>query len=194
MKQTLVALFALIITQTVYGQSIQKIRKIVQVMPQQTFFLNGGMRATFGGKSRVYYQIDLPKNTVEWYYIFSTSDEQSPNTKSLNLVPQLASLVDPSGGAGIILSAIMCPTGSKSCDIYLMNRDNASAFMNKVDNSGGKFYYSISGSRQNYRNGTIQIRDAIYGTYYLGFKNPSVSTGIAVTFEVAALVEEIVIN
>lgn len=194
MKQLLVFLSLFFSTQTLFGQTIQKIRKVVQIMPEQTFYLNGGMRATFGGKSRTYYKIDLPKNTVEWYYTFSTSEGQSTSPTSLNLVPQLTRLIDPSGTTALLASAIMSPTGSNACDIYLMNRKNADAFLEKVDNLGGKYYYTISGSRENFRNGTVQIRDAVNGTCYLGFKNPSASTGITIAFEVAAIVEETVVN
>ncbi len=173
------------------GQTTQIVRKVVQVMPEQTFYLNGGMRAAFGGKSRTYYKVDLPKNTVEWYYTFSTLESQNSGVHSLKLASQLTRLVDPTGMTAIAVSAIMSPTGSSSCDIYLMDRQNADAFVNKVDNNGGTYTYTISGSRQNYRNGVVQVKDATFGTYYLGFKNPSSSTGIDISFEVAAIVEEI---
>jgi tetratricopeptide (TPR) repeat protein len=194
MKQLLTIVGFFLLTQTALGQTVQRIRKVVQIMPEQTFYLNGGMRATFGGKSRTFYKIDLPKNTVEWYYTFSTSEGQTPSPSSLNLVPQLTRLVDPSGMTALAASAVMTPTGSNTCDIYLMNRQNADAFLEKVDNLGGKYYYTLSGSRENYRSGTVQVKDATYGTYFLGFKNPSASTGITVAFEVAAVVEEAVVN
>jgi tetratricopeptide (TPR) repeat protein len=190
-------LFLFLLASAILGhsQSVKKVRKVVQVLPQQTFYLNGGMRASFGGKSRVYYQVDLPKNTVEWYYIFSTQEGQSTSSASLNLVPQLTRLVDPTGITAVVASAIMCPTGSNSCDIIFMrDRQNAQAFENKVDQNGGTYYYQKSPSRENYRNGTVQISDLVTGTYYLGFRNPSASTGISVTFEVAAIVEETVVD
>lgn len=194
MYKLFIALGFFILTPNVFGQIVQKIRKVVQVMPEQTFYLNGGMRATFGGKSRTYYKIDLPKNTVEWYYTFSTSEGQTSNSAALNLVPQLTRLIDPTGITAIAASAIMTPSGSNVCDIYLMDRQNADVFNKRVNNLGGNFYYTISGSRENYRSGTVQIKDATYGTYYLGFRNPSPNKGITVAFEVAAIVEEITVN
>jgi len=171
-----------------FGQTVSKVRKVVSVMPQQTFYLNGGGRAIFGGKSRTYFQITLPKNTVSWYYTFTT--KEGTKSTALNLVPQLARYFDPSGLTSLSLSAILSPTGSSSCDIYLMDRKNADAFLEKVDNWGGSFSYTISGSRQNFKNGTVEINDKVNGICYLGFKNPSGSTGINITFEVAAIVEE----
>jgi len=171
-----------------FGQTVSKVRKVVSVMPQQTFYLNGGGRAILGGKSRTYFQITLPKNTVSWYYTFTT--KEGTKSTALNLVPQLARYFDPSGLTSLSLSAILSPTGSSSCDIYLMDRKNADAFLEKVDNWGGSFSYTISGSRQNFKNGTVEINDKVNGICYLGFKNPSGSTGINITFEVAAIVEE----
>jgi tetratricopeptide (TPR) repeat protein len=194
MKRLILLTCVFVTTQISFGQTTQKIRKVIQVMPQQTFYLNGGMRATFGGKSRTYYKIDLPENTVEWYYILTTSGGEPESKATLNLIPQLTKLFDPTGITALAASAIIAPTGSNTCAVYLMDRANADAFLEKIDNLGGKYYYTISGSRENFREGTVQVKDAIYGTFYLGFKNPSTSTGITIEFEAAAIVEETVIN
>jgi hypothetical protein len=194
MKTLLMAICTLLLVQFTTGQTLQKIRKVVPVLAQQTFYLNGGVRASFGGKSRTYYAIDLPKNTIEWYYTFTTSEGKPVNSAALNLVPQLTRLIDPTGITALLASAIITPTGSNVCDIYLMDRANVDGFINKVDNDGGHFLYFGSGSRLNYLNGSVQVRDAVNGTLYLGFKNPSETAPVTVSFEVAAIVEETVIN
>jgi tetratricopeptide (TPR) repeat protein len=171
------------------GQTTQRERKAVQVMTPQTFYLNGGTRATFGGKSRTWFNIQLPPNTVEWYYSFSTSKNEN-STTSIGLLSQLANLIDPSGLTSIATSSIFTPTGAGVCDIYLMDRKNADAFMEKVDNFGGSYSYFVTGSRENFKDGTIQINDIKSGILCLGFKNPSASEGIFITFEVVAIVEE----
>ncbi len=71
-----------------------------------------------------------------------------------------------------------------------MDRRNADAFLEKVDNWGGSYNYIPSGSRENFKNGTVQIRDITSGNWCLGFKNPSSTVGISITFEVVAIVEE----
>lgn len=190
MKKKHLFIILLICSIGTFGQTSTKVRKVVSVMPQQTFYLNGGGRALLGGKSRTYFQIPLPKNTISWYYTFTTKEGTS--SSALNLVPQLSKYFDPTGLTSLTLSAILAPTGSSSCDIYLMDRKNADAFLEKVDNWGGSFSYTISGSRQNFKNGTVEINDKVNGVCYLGFKNPSSSTGINITFEVAAIVEETV--
>lgn len=175
------------------AQTVTKTRKVIPILTEQTFYLNGGVRATLGGKSRTYYQVDLPQNTVEWYYIFTTSAGQSTNT-ALNLIPQLTRALDPTGVTGILVTSILSPTGSNTCDIYVMDRKNADAFQSKVDLIGGTYSYNVSGSRENYRNGTVQIKNLLTGTHYIGIKNPSSSSGINIKLEVAAIVEETIVD
>lgn len=173
------------------AQPAKKIRKVVEVMPQQTFYLNGGARSMFGGVSRQVFTIDIPKNTVEWYYSYTTTEGTAPSSASIKLASQLTRLIDPTGLTAIATSAILCPTGSNSCDGFLIgDHQNAQAFINKDDNLGGSFRYYAASSRANFRDGTIQVQGLNNGRYYLGFKNPSASTGVTVAFEVAAIVEE----
>ena len=85
----------LAITSTLsYSQYTKTERTSKTIVQQRSFYLNGGLRASAGGKSRVVIPFDLPKNTIEWYYSFSTSEGTS-GTKNLNLAIQLSSyLVD----------------------------------------------------------------------------------------------------
>jgi tetratricopeptide (TPR) repeat protein len=185
MKQILAILIIMSFTFIVKGQTIRKEQKVVQVMTPQTFYLNGGTRATFGGKSRTWFSIDLPANTVEWYYSYTSTKGQNLSS-SIGLFSQLTRLVDPTGLSAVAATSILTPTGAGVCDIYLMDRDNADKFSRKVDN----FSSDVSGSRENAKNGTVKITDIKSGSWCLGFKNPSATEGISITFEVAAIVEE----
>lgn len=189
MKQIFTILFLTVLTISVNGQTVQKERKVVQVMTPQTFYLNGGTKATFGGKSRTWFNIPLPKNTVEWYYSFTTTKNQN-SSSSVGLLSQLTRLYDPTGMTAIATNAILTPSGAGVCDIYLMDRANSDKFIEKVDNWGGSYSYKVNGSRENYKNGTVQIKDILSGNWCLGFKNPSATEGISITFEVVAIVEE----
>ena len=190
MKQLYTLLLLLFFFGTSQAQTIVRERKTVQVYSPQTFYLNGGNRATFGGKSRVWYNIQLPENTVEWYYSFTTTKGQDP-TESIQLMSQLTRMVDPTGFSAIATNAILTPSGAAVCDLYLMDRPNADKFLEKVDNWGGSYNYLVNGSRLNYKEGTVQVKDAVSGSYCLGFKNPSAVQGITITFEVVAIVEEV---
>lgn len=158
-------------------------------MTPQTFYLNGGTKATFGGKSRTWFNILLPKNTVEWYYSFTTTKNEN-SSSTIGLLSQLTRLYDPTGMTAIATNAILTASGAGVCDIYLMDRVNSDKFTDKVDNLGGTYSYKVNGSRENYKNGTVQIKDILSGNWCLGFKNPSATEGISITFEVVAIIEE----
>src|SRR5262245_55082901 len=124
------------------AQAPKKERKVIPLLTPQTFYLNGGTRAAFGGTSRTWYQITLPPNTVEWYYSLSTTRGPS-SSATLELVPQLSNLLDPTGFTAIAASAIMTPTGAGVCDVRLMDRPNTDAFIQKIDQNGGKYYWKV---------------------------------------------------
>lgn len=173
-----------------FGQTITKERRALQIMAPQNIYLNGGNNATFaGGKSRTWVAVNLPPNTVEWYYSFSTTPGESP-AAAIDLFSQLTRFIDPTGNTAILTSMILTPSGTAYCDAQLMDRKNADAFTQKVDNWGGSYRYFPSGSRDNYKHGTVQIKDITSGNWCLGFRNPSLTQGISITFEIVAIVEE----
>ena len=182
------------ITLVSYSQSQKKVRKAMPILASQDFYLNGATRGAIGGKSRTFFEIKLPVNTVEWYYSFSTTPNvgQKQNTE---LFSQLTGLLSKSNVYTFAATAIFSPTGNGgACDIYLLDRANLDKFYNKEDLLGNNFTYFIQGSRENYKNGVVQIKDITKGTYYLGFRNSSLSTGTNINVEVVAIVEEIVID
>lgn len=173
----------------VLGQGYSQQHEWQTVIQQRTIYLNGGARASMGGKSRVAIPIQLPQGTISWYYSFSTSPGES-GTENLNLLLQLSALtVEPSGITGAAVKNIRIPQGSQSIDVYLLDQQNVSAFTNKVDNNGGTFRYYPDGSTLNTRQAVVQP-SPIVTPLYLGLKNPSMMDGIAVTLEVVALVKK----
>ena len=68
--KTIVLTIILLCSELSVGAQVLKDTIIVQ---QRSYYLNGGARAAFGGKSRATLKIDLPQNTKRWYYSFTTS-------------------------------------------------------------------------------------------------------------------------
>lgn len=191
MKRLIIIVFLFFVSSSVTGQILQRKLQVVSVITQQTFYLNGGIRSQFGGQSRAIFQINLPQNAIAWYYTLSTQPGQSNNSQSLNLASQLSQLITGSNLLSTLATEIVTPQGSGACDTYLFqNEQNAIAFQDKVDLRRGIFYYIITGSRTNFLNGTVEIPGTGQNLYFLGFKNPSETQGITVTFDVAAIVEE----
>jgi tetratricopeptide (TPR) repeat protein len=174
-----------------YSQTYKKIRRVVPIIESQNFYLNGATKGAFGGNSRTSLLISLPKNTVEWYYIISTTPNQSSNV-NLNLVSQLTRLIDHSGMTALATSSLFAPSGNGgACDIYLMNRSNKDDFIRKAEMNGGNFYYQPEGSRESFLKGAVQVKSITLGDWYLGFRNRSISSGVNIYIEVAAIVEEV---
>lgn len=193
-KFYLLTLMALFSFQPGISQEVEIKRESKQLIKSRSFYLNGGMRSTFGGKSRTYLQVDLPPNTVKWYYSFSTAKGKS-GTQNLNLALQLAAMIrDPSGMTSNLLSAIEVPDGVASVDIYLCDRLNIDKFLEKADLSNGTYYYTMEGSTENTKHGVVEIDDITSGTVFLGLKNPSSMDGVNISIEVVAIVETGVIT
>ncbi len=185
MKKTINTLLFVLISITIFGQSY----KTVQLIQPRQIYLNGGLRSHVGGKSRTYIEVDLPLHTVKWYYSFTTSKGQS-GSNELNLALQLSSLLlDPSGTIGSMLSSIKVPNGTSVIDVFLCNRANINAFLNKADNNGGTFYYDMQGSTLNTKQAVVEVNNVNQGTWFLGIKNPSSLNAVNITIEVVAIVK-----
>lgn len=186
MRIVLLFSLSLFFSLDISAQNYTTQHKIETIVAQRSIYLNGGARASMGGKSRVTIPVHLPKSTVRWYYSFSTSPGES-GTDNLNLLLQLSSMVvAPAGITRTALSNVQIPTGSASIDVYLMNQTNADAFLQKVDNNGGTFYYNRDGSVFNTRQAVVPVNANLNNPLYLGLKNPSTMDGINITIEVVA--------
>jgi hypothetical protein len=154
-------------------------------MTEEKFYLNSGARADFGGKSRETFPVNLPPNTVEWYYAYSSSAIQN-QPQVIGLAAQLIHYLAPE--EGILADAIaklVTPTGAGVCDVYLL-QDQVS--VNDFVNKRGQFTYDPNGSRQNLNDGVVRIKDALKGPYILGIRNPSAFGAVNVNIEIAAVV------
>lgn len=182
-----------IFVQNGYSQDYEVLTEFEQIIDTRSIYLNGGLNAAFGGNSRTYLKIDLPQNTVKWYYSFSTSKGKS-GTQNLSLAIQLAGmLADPSGFTSNTLSALNVPEGVASVDIYLLDRENLNKFTAKDDIYENGFSFLMEGTAQNTKQAVVEIDDKIKGTVYLGLKNPSTHSGVNLTIEVVAITEKQVI-
>jgi hypothetical protein len=188
MNKVLLFALASLLTITGFSQRYEKRLKAVSLYDEQTFYLNGGTRAAFGGKSRAAYKIELPKNTVTWYYSVTVTQKEN-NPGPINLLSQLTRILDQTGVTAVATNAILTPTGSGVCDAYLIGNNYIQSFLAK-----GEFSYDMNNSRENYRNGTIKIdmKPHYVRDFYIGFKNPSLSQGVTINFSAVALVDETV--
>ena len=182
-------LFILFISQFIISQNYELKREAHQLIENRAYYLNGGLNASFGGNSRTFIKIDLPPNTVEWYYTFSTTQGKS-GTKNLTLAIQLVSMLnDPTGLSSKALSSFDVPSGEASTDIYLLDNNNLKGFREKYDQNGGTFNFITEGTVQNLKQAIVKVDDVKSGTWYLGLRNPSTTTGLNINIEVVAITE-----
>jgi hypothetical protein len=138
-----------------------------------------------GSSSRQVLPIDLPANTVEWYYTITTTPNRKQSLNS-DLTGQLDKLlISDLGISTTALSNVIVPGGSGLCDVYVMTNPNE---VNKYVNKQPAASFLMNDSRQNYVSGIIQVKDFLYGSCFLVLRNPSASRGLHVTVEVTAIV------
>lgn len=184
-------LLSLIVSTHSFSQKTIVRDTAIDIVSTRSLYINSGSNASLGsGKSRVDVAVNLPPNTIEWYYSFSTSTE-AKGTKNLNLALQLgAMLLDPTGITNSVISNVKVPQGSSIVDVYLLDFNNRNAFINKVDLNGGSYQYYPAQSTMNTMQGAIRVTGFNKGTYFLGLKNPKTFDGVNVTIEVTAIVRE----
>lgn len=142
----------------------------------------------------MYFTVNLPKNTVRWFYVVTTTKGEGEG-QSLNILAQLTAAT-LTGGMSTLATAgskmITMPSGSGGViDSYLLDRTNLDVFTNKGDNWGQSLYYNMEGTRTNYKSGLVMINTPNSFYTFIGIKNPSASVGVNVNIEAIAIVKEI---
>ena len=172
-----------------FSQEYKIKRETKQLIEPRDLHLNGGVNSQFGGKSRTYIQIDLPKNTVKWVYSFTTSKGINGN-QNLRLAAQLSTLlVDFSSIGSSLLSEIEVPDGEASIDVYLCDKPNIDKFIAKSDLYGSGYSHTMEGVVENTKSAAVEIDNITSGTVFLGIKNPSSMNGVNISIEVVAITE-----
>ena len=183
-------------TQWLDGQNttvLKKKYKTISIVPQTEYYLHGQLGAIWDAnkKSRITFPIVLPENTVEWYYVFSASQQNSKN--NFNLLGQLASIVDQTGSLNFGIDLLSTPPGSHVCNVFTFaDYENSRFFQENKD-----FEYLVDCSRQNIKSGTVKVPGVpgfmgLKGGFkmYMGLDNPKDLKGISVSIEVVAIVLE----
>lgn len=197
-----IALFALFFRLApAAAQQYKMVQKVVPLHSEHTFYLNGSM--SLGGKPRHAVRIDLPPNTVEWYYVFTTAanEKSSGAREKIQLAGQLVQYLGKgllkSSLVGIAASAvgqIVKPSGVAVCDAWLTDLDGRNQFFETKYMGASWTYdrpkrYYEEGSVQNGKDGAIRIDAVKTGTVYVCFNNSALTEGVLVNFEAAAIVE-----
>lgn len=190
--KNLLALFALICSIQTFSQVKTTSLKVVPIVQDRTYELDGGIIVL--NTSRVMIPIDLPSNTVEWYYVFtsySNEDAVEQRNSEIDLVSQLTYIIDETGTTAGALSTLLAPTGSSASNIYLLsNYSNARNFVNKTDQDLFPTYWkyysdqSISSAKQGKQKVNFKSNEKLYLGIQAG------SSPVIVDIEIVAIVDE----
>ena len=183
MKTTLLPLLIVCATYQSNAQTPKQDYMVVPIISQQSFYLKGGSNAIGVNGSRQVLQINLPANTVEWYYTVVTRSHRGQFSNS-NLTGQLVKLVDSKTGIAP-KAAVNVPDGTGICDVYLMTNPNE---VIKYVNKKPAVSFLMNDSRQQFGSGAVHVKDYVDGSCFLVIRNPSSYLGVTVNIEVTAIV------
>jgi hypothetical protein len=177
MKNALLALLFFCAASPSNAQASKQEYMVVPIISQQSFYLKGG------SSNRQVLQINLPANTVRWYYTVTTLSGRNQFSNS-DLTGQLVKLVDPERGMAPNVS-LRVPGGTGVCDVYLMTNPDE---VNKYVKNRPAVSFLRNDSREHYISGAVPVKDFLDGSCFLVFRNPGSSHGVNVNLEVTAIV------
>ena len=176
-----------------FNTTVIKKYKFETIEVEKSFhFINSTSHETFrNGTNEVVIPINIPKESLEWYYSFSASRnkaEVEANMKKGDLLNKLTTAlngIDPTTTAiNIGMNLLIAPPGADYCDVYLLDHYNMSLFKNDND----QMRYILEGSRENLKSSTIKVKCCMDGQqYYLGIQNRDTMNGVHVGVEVIAV-------
>lgn len=142
------------------------------------------------GHSKSLIPVELPPNTVEWYYEYVVTSKESVAgelAKTFDLDAQLAKYISTaSGPSSIMLNGLTPPKGDDVADIYLIEMEHCENFM-----KNGHIEYFPTGSRLNYNSGIVQVKDLKMGKPFIGIRNKDINEGVTISLQVVAVVSDL---
>ena len=175
---------------TIYGFSITQnrnnIKKEIVNGQEEHFYLNSASNALLkGGKNNILMPIQLPENTIEWFYSFTASREKKEmetTMASFSLASKLSKYADEDQNIQQAISKLSPPPGAHICHIYLLNSTKeATAFKENEE-----FNYDLEASRENFKSGLVSVKNSRKA--FLGIKNPDNLYGIHIGISITAVV------
>lgn len=191
MKHWAVLLLSLYMLPSVAQEYIQT---PVSIIPRTTYLLNSRTNALVGGKSAVAIEIELPENTLYWYYSvshFNSEIAAEKAEKQPDLFQKLQQVLYRKDTIGNQEHIKMGVPGNISGNTYLLS-DSVSVDLLLNNLRIGKPRYSNTFSRLLKNDHVVRISSPKYskGKQYLAITNPATLDKIYTSIEVVAIVAE----
>lgn len=153
---------------------------VVNLITPQKFHLNSLGKTMISGKNDVILLIELPENTVEWYYYVCATKENT--TSFIQLAAQMSVLMVKRFAD---VTKIKVNEGNSYCNVYLLSDEKQKDFyLNKKE-----FNYLVKGSRENFTSGIIK-GESMQKYNWLVIRNPRKAHAVDVVVEVVAIVDK----
>ena len=183
MKNVLLPLLVFFASSQSNAQASKQDYMVVPIISQQSFYLTGGSHAMGSNGSIQVLQVNLPANTVEWYYTVATKSGHGRFSNN-DLTGQLVKIVDPDRGMTPNAS-VRVPGGNSVCDVYLMTNPHE---VKKYVNKRPAVSFLMNDSREHCVSGVVPVKDFVEGSCFLVIRNPNSSHSVNVNIEVTAIV------
>jgi hypothetical protein len=141
------------------------------------------------GASRTVIPVQLPLNTVSWYYEFSAFRDKAQvdgARAKFQLVSQLSRFVDDTGTLKLAVNALTTPPGGNICNVYFLGDTRQTDLFQAKQ----QFSSIREGTRSNLTSAVVPVLEPTSQRVYLGLYNPDNLYGIHYALEVVAVVED----
>ncbi len=183
MNNLLLPILAICIATRADAQASGQDYMAIPVISQNSIYLKNASPATVRNGSGQVLRIDLPANTVEWYYTITTKRGYAQFSNN-DLTGQLVKLISPAHGISKN-NGVRVPDGTGMCNVYLMT-SQLEADKCAVNRPAAGFM--MNDSREHFISGTVPVKDFLDGPYYLVVRNSNFRNDVSVNIEVTAIV------
>ena len=183
----LLTILCLISYQVVFGQS----KKFVDLIQNEIFELNGGLRSQFGGKSRTVVPVNnLPANTIGLVYTVQAYKTGENVEKTASLALALSAMMTGNVALAKCLQQVNIPSSTQTVDLYLLpSLRDAQLFLSKNTNGFNQYFdYSKLGCTECRVTTEWPLNDCSHP--YIAIRNPSAMDAIRIVVNVAAVISE----
>lgn len=195
MKQFIMLAFLYFIVHPAISQQISFVPTAVTIKTT-TVKLNGTLNASLGGIGKTTIEINLPANTKEWYYSFTTRHDkaaENSTAQAIGLTAKIAGLLASAytGGSSAVftgltessIKSLAIPGGTIPINAYALDPLDVQDFRNAQ-----RFHCIPGTANESQVNGNALVNSYLTGTAYIGLINPNARSGVLIDVEVTATV------
>lgn len=158
----------------------------VKRLPLQNFYVRGQQQS---GRSQTAFYVQLPPNTVAWYYEFAATKDQEDVASIQNkftATAQIAKAIDITGITSGIINLLTPPPGAEICNIFVLDGSYYNLFL---ENGDYRYYAPIS--RINSRSGVIEVNNLTIPQPIIGIQAVNNWSSVYVSVQVTAIVRQL---